>query len=173
MGDSGAESNRGAKTLPFMGVIAYNEISVFIPKTGPMPQVMSQQAVKAIILNDENEFILLQRRLAGKAADWDLPGGLVEPDEQPTKALLREIKEELGIKIKIITASNTWHFFRPLDKKTVTVQNYICQFKGGKIKLSREHADYIWITPAQLPNFAVKDPSFHQAIAAEFKYQPQ
>lgn len=138
-----------------------------------MTQLLSTNAVKAIILNDKNEFIVLQRRIDGKAGDWDLPGGLVEPNEQPAKALLREIKEELGVKVKIITPSSTWSFFRASDKKTVTAQNYICQFKGGKIKLSHEHTDYIWITPTQISNFAVKDPSFYQAIAAEFKYQPQ
>jgi 8-oxo-dGTP diphosphatase len=35
------------------------------------------------------------------AGGWELPGGKVEPGERPQDALLREIREELGVEIEI------------------------------------------------------------------------
>jgi len=35
------------------------------------------------------------------AGGWELPGGKVEPDEEPLDALLREIREELGVHIEV------------------------------------------------------------------------
>ncbi len=33
--------------------------------------------------------------------DWELPGGIVEPDESPREAAIREVREELGIDLPV------------------------------------------------------------------------
>ncbi len=33
--------------------------------------------------------------------DWDIPGGMVEVDESPFAACVREIEEELGVKRQV------------------------------------------------------------------------
>ena len=35
------------------------------------------------------------------AGKWEFPGGKVEPDESPEAALIREIREELGVEIEL------------------------------------------------------------------------
>jgi len=46
--------------------------------------------------------ILLARRAAPPYEDtWDLPGGFVEADELPERALVRELREELGARAVI------------------------------------------------------------------------
>jgi len=55
----------------------------------------------AIILENKNGEILLgKRRFFPKKRFWDLPGGFINFKEKAEKALVREVKEELGIKIK-------------------------------------------------------------------------
>ncbi len=47
--------------------------------------------------------LLIAQRLPGGAFGglWELPGGKVEPGETPTVAIVREIQEELGIRVGV------------------------------------------------------------------------
>lgn len=55
--------------------------------------------VSAVALIDVEGRVLLAQRPEGKslAGLWEFPGGKVEPGETPEAALIRELKEELGI----------------------------------------------------------------------------
>ncbi len=55
--------------------------------------------VAAVALIDPEGRVLLAQRPEGKslAGLWEFPGGKVEPGETPEAALIRELREELGI----------------------------------------------------------------------------
>ncbi len=63
------------------------------------------QKAGAIILSNENKnnIALLYR---GKQKDWSFPKGHIDAGEEPTQAMIREIKEETGLSIKILTSLN-------------------------------------------------------------------
>jgi len=58
--------------------------------------------VAAAIFNEDGHF-LMYRRPEGKhhGGLWEFPGGKVEADETPAFALVREIREELGLALKV------------------------------------------------------------------------
>lgn len=60
--------------------------------------------VAAALMNEKGE-VLLAERPAGKqlAGHFEFPGGKIEPDELPEAALIRELKEELGIDVDTST----------------------------------------------------------------------
>mgnify|MGYP000489225860 CR=1 FL=1 len=60
---------------------------------------MKTVLVSAVALIDRDGRVLLAQRPAGKsmAGLWEFPGGKGEPGETPEVALIRELKEELGI----------------------------------------------------------------------------
>ncbi len=60
---------------------------------------MSFVFVAAAALIDRDGRILLQERPAGKAMAglWEFPGGKLQDGERAEEALIRELKEELGI----------------------------------------------------------------------------
>lgn len=57
--------------------------------------------VVAAALIDADGRVLLAQRPAGKAMEgqWEFPGGKIDPGETPEQALIRELKEELGIDV--------------------------------------------------------------------------
>ena len=94
---------------------------------------MKRVFVSAVALIDPDGRVLLAKRPEGKtlAGLWEFPGGKVEDGETPEAALIRELKEELGIDIvesclaPLTFASHvyeTFHLFMPL---------YVCRrWKG-------------------------------------------
>src|SRR5213596_2818236 len=58
--------------------------------------------VVACALVDADKRVLLAERPAGKqlAGLWEFPGGKVEPGERPEETLIRELSEELGIRVE-------------------------------------------------------------------------
>jgi len=80
--------------------------------------------VAAAVIERPGEFLLAQRP-AGKPYPgyWEFPGGKIEPGEDPRSALVRELREELGIEVREATpwitrvyaythATVRLHFFR-------------------------------------------------------------
>ncbi|GAB7230761.1 hypothetical protein VrSk94_44560 [Vibrio rotiferianus] len=60
-------------------------------------QVLMIPGVAAVILNESNK-LLLQKKSDGS---WSLPAGMIEPAESPSQAVVREVREETGLKVKV------------------------------------------------------------------------
>ena len=56
--------------------------------------------VSTVVFNTDRTQVLLQKREDFRI--WGLPGGLVEPNEQPAQAAVREIHEETGYHAEIV-----------------------------------------------------------------------
>jgi len=82
------------------------------------------------------------------ALKWEFPGGKVEEDESEEACLIREIKEELNIQIKIVKPlkPNTHHY---PNGKEIQLVPFICEYLSGDFQLA-EHADYKWLNKEAL-----------------------
>jgi len=65
-------------------------------------------AVVGLIYNIENKLLLVKRKIKPYVGYWDLPGGFVNANENPSRSIVREIKEELNLDAKIINIENTF-----------------------------------------------------------------
>jgi 8-oxo-dGTP diphosphatase len=64
-------------------------------ETGPV-------LVAAAVVIDAGRVLLSQRKAGTHLAGaWELPGGKVEPGEDPRDALVRELREELGVAAEV------------------------------------------------------------------------
>ena len=108
-------------------------------------------AVVAVALVDERGRWLMHKRPAEKhhGGLWEFPGGKVEPGERPEAALIRELREELGIEVSesclapFVFASHAYdsfHLLMPL---------YLCRRWDGVVA-AREHDAVAWVKPDKL-----------------------
>ncbi|MHA2315666.1 MAG: NUDIX domain-containing protein [Candidatus Hermodarchaeia archaeon] len=59
-------------------------------------------AVDAVIQMEDGSIIFIQRKNPPFQGQWALPGGQVEVGETVEAAIIREVKEETGLKIKVV-----------------------------------------------------------------------
>lgn len=85
-----------------------------------------EESVCAIIFDREKRGVLLIKRR--DIPVWVLPGGGIEPGEEPEMAALREGEEETGLKLKI---ERKVAFYIPANKFTRPTHFYECSMIEG------------------------------------------
>jgi 8-oxo-dGTP diphosphatase len=110
--------------------------------------------VVAVALIDPDRRILIARRPEGKALAglWEFPGGKLDPGERPEEALIRELREELGIEVEppclapLTFASFTYpsfHLLMPL---------YVCRRWSGFVS-PKENQALKWVFARDLRTY--------------------
>jgi bis(5'-nucleosidyl)-tetraphosphatase len=79
---------------------------------------------------------------------WGFPKGHIELNENPIKTAIREIKEETGLDVKIISGFErkiTYSFRHKVEFIIKDVIFYLAKAKSQKVRLSKEHKGYVWL----------------------------
>lgn len=93
--------------------------------------------IGGIILNKKGKFLLIQRgpKSKNEVGMWGFPGGALEFGETIEEAITREVKEELGIKIKPLKKLAPVNHRILNEKQHWVAAPYICQLVSGKPKI--------------------------------------
>jgi len=109
--------------------------------------------VGAVIINDKSEILLLKRLKEPEKGCWTIPGGTVEFGETIEEAIIREIEEEIGVKIEIISLLGiTNHIIK--DEKThwVSPAFLVKIIEGVPVnKEQHKHEELRWFLSDSLP----------------------
>ncbi len=107
----------------------------------------------AVLLRDDGREFLLARRPVGKvyAGYWEFPGGKVEAGENFHQALVRELREELGIETTAATPWLTRRFVYP--HATVELKFFLVTAWQGDIA-PIEHEGFAWLPRGGAPTVA-------------------
>jgi ADP-ribose pyrophosphatase YjhB (NUDIX family) len=111
------------------------------------------RTAKAVIYDQTGNVLLLRRSSTHptQGLHMDLPGGIIEENEQPTPALLREIEEETGLKFRINDLKLVFTLTENYHGQNAVRLVYAASVEGSKTKinLSWEHDQFHWLSPAQ------------------------
>lgn len=124
-------------------------------------------AVGAIILNQKGEILLSQRKKEPAKGLFDLPGGFVNIGEAAEDAVVREIHEELNLKVTkstfLLSSPNIYQYknivYYPLDLFfRVEIEDF------SYLKAQDDVADISWLAPGKIQREMIAFESVWNAI---------
>ena len=111
--------------------------------------------VVAAVIKKDNLFLIANRSFeANSSGLWEFPGGKVEEKETFVSALIREIEEELSLKIEVgdkITSIDL-----KASDKHISVHYFYALILSGEISLN-VHSEFKWVERNQLGSFKYID----------------
>ncbi len=91
--------------------------------------------VVSALIKKGSKYLLIKEKLEDKQDYWIIPGGGVDFGESLEKALVREIKEELGLKVKIVKFLKFHQAIVPKYHYHTIIFFYLAKSLDDKIKL--------------------------------------
>ena len=104
---------------------------------------MKTVRVVAAVIRSEDKIFATARGYGEFKGQWEFPGGKIEPGETPQEALVREIQEELDVKIKVGDLIDTIEYDSPSFH--LSMDCFWCIVTDGEITL-KEAEDARWLS---------------------------
>jgi 8-oxo-dGTP diphosphatase len=117
---------------------------------------LPRSSVVCVALIDADGRVLLAERPPGKpmAGLWEFPGGKIAGNETPEAALIRELKEELGIDVAESCLSPFAFASHRYEDFHVLLLLYLCRRWSGMVA-GREGQNLAWVRPDKLADYAM------------------
>lgn len=129
---------------------------------------MNQRIVNGGFIVHQGKFLIVKRAdndsfLPGI---WEIPGGKLEPGEDPLDGARREVKEEAGLDVELVSPISIWTYGDYSGGTQFIQIDYLCKIIGNpEVKLSEEHSDFAWITYDELDKYEIS-PEMRKEILA-------
>lgn len=134
-------------------------------KKKPTPHIQ----VTAAVFRDRGRVLLAKRPPEGMLGGmWEFPGGKQEDKESLEEALIREIGEELGVKIEVIAKLGSYpHAYSHFS---LTLHAFFCKLISREISLT-SHTDWAWVALPDLTSYPLGkvDRQIADQLQAEYK----
>ena len=117
-------------------------------------------SVKGVLFDNERVVLLENER-----SRWELPGGRLEPGEDPSECLVREVAEELGIGVAVEAILDSW-VYEVLPKREVLIVTYgLRRVDCRPMRASQEHRRFGEFAPRDLDGLPIAE-GYRRSIRA-------
>ncbi len=108
-------------------------------------------AAHGLIKKDDKYLLTLRSPVNDyKPNEWDIPGGSIEIGETADGALIREIREETDLEVKIIKPVFVCSELQKSGRHQFWIV-YECDYLSGEVKLNPdEHSEYRWLNTKEI-----------------------
>lgn len=125
-----------------------------MPTTAVEGSATALLLVSAVALVDADGRVLLARRPEGKplAGLWEFPGGKIAAGETPEAALIRELREELGIETEESCLAPFAFASHSYDDCHLLMPLFVCRIWQGRPE-PREGQTLAWVRPVRMTEY--------------------
>jgi len=121
-----------------------------------------QKIVLGGVVIKEGKILILQRHQDEDVYPnmWELPSGKREPLEPSEGSLMREVKEETGLDVKILMPFSVFDYqIEKLDeiRDSTQVNFLVIPTDDKEVKLSEEHQAFAWIAENEIDIYNLDD----------------
>lgn len=103
-------------------------------------------AVTGVVKNKDKILILKRSPSDYNYPDkWSFCSGYVKEFESAEDTVLREIKEETGLKARIVTKGKLFQKNDKVNKKRWVIMPFLCEAKSKNVKLDHENVEFRWV----------------------------
>lgn len=122
------------------------------------------------LVQRRGRLLVVKRAMPPDLGLWAFPGGRVEVGETTQEAAVREVKEEVGLDVRIERVFDVVTYL-PGDLEggtwgQVVIVDYLARPERGEVKLSSESSSYLWATPRQI--LALPTTKQMKSVAAKY-----
>ncbi|MBN2263821.1 MAG: (deoxy)nucleoside triphosphate pyrophosphohydrolase [Prolixibacteraceae bacterium] len=104
--------------------------------------------VTCAILVENGKILACQRKFnTDHPLKWELPGGKIETGETKTACIQREIVEELGVNVKVLTELTALNY--DYGFKKIRLIPFVCEITSGILE-AHEHESIKWLALNEL-----------------------
>jgi len=115
-----------------------------------MPAMTVPSLHVACAIVERAGLVLATRKRPGvsMAGKWEFPGGKIEPGENAEACVVRELREELGLEVRVVSALPvTVHRYPDFE---ITLHPFVCS-ADGRERFLEDHDEARWEKPECLP----------------------
>ena len=113
------------------------------------------------LIFENGRILLVERGKEPLKGWWSLPGGIVETGEKLADAMRREVREETGLEVEVVSMFEIFerviHDDAGRAEYHYVLIDYLCEVVGGALRAASDVSRAAWVSRPELSNYRVTE----------------